>query len=114
MSYVKQTWQTGDTVTSAKLNHMEDGIAAGGGVVLVVKPDLQAGTLDKTWQEIHDATFAVFKTTSTDGGFTEHSTYFVKETATRNGKYYVDVTNGDSGFEFVADSADGYPAPSQG
>ena len=26
MSYEKQTWQTGDIVTSAKLNHMEDGI----------------------------------------------------------------------------------------
>lgn len=27
MNYEKQTWQTGDIVTSAKLNHMEDGIA---------------------------------------------------------------------------------------
>ena len=27
MSYEKQTWQAGDTITSAKLNHMEDGIA---------------------------------------------------------------------------------------
>lgn len=39
MSYEKQTWQTGDVVTSAKLNHMEDGIAAassGGGGALVV------------------------------------------------------------------------------
>ena len=26
MSYEKQTWVTGDIVTSAKLNHMEDGI----------------------------------------------------------------------------------------
>ena len=28
MAYTKQTWQTGDTVTSTKLNHMEDGIEA--------------------------------------------------------------------------------------
>lgn len=58
MSYVKQTWQTGDVVTSAKLNHMEDGIAAGGGAgggVLIVNPDAQTGALDKTWQEIYDA-----------------------------------------------------------
>lgn len=33
MSYEKQTWQTGDTVTSAKLNHMEDGIAAGSALI---------------------------------------------------------------------------------
>ena len=31
MSYAKQTWQTGDTITAEKLNHMEDGIAAAGG-----------------------------------------------------------------------------------
>jgi hypothetical protein len=59
MSYVKQTWQTGDVVTSAKLNHMEDGIAAGGGSggggVLVVTATLNAdetGTCDKTMGEI--------------------------------------------------------------
>lgn len=33
MAYTKQTWQTGETITAEKLNHMEDGIAgAGGGV----------------------------------------------------------------------------------
>lgn len=30
MSYTKQTWTTGDTVTASKLNHMEDGIAGAG------------------------------------------------------------------------------------
>ena len=32
MSYEKQTWQTGDTITAQKLNHMEGGIAQGGGI----------------------------------------------------------------------------------
>ena len=31
MSYTKQTWATGDTVTATKLNHIEDGIAGAGG-----------------------------------------------------------------------------------
>lgn len=31
MSYEKQTWVTGETVTADKLNHMEDGIADAGG-----------------------------------------------------------------------------------
>ena len=35
MSYEKQTWQTGDVITATKLNHMEDGIADGGGIMLV-------------------------------------------------------------------------------
>lgn len=58
MSYEKQTWQTGDIVTSAKLNHMEDGIAAagsgggGGGGALVVNADMNTGALDKTAGEI--------------------------------------------------------------
>ena len=30
MSYTKQTWNTGDTITAEKLNHMEDGIGSGG------------------------------------------------------------------------------------
>lgn len=30
MSYEKQTWQSGDTITATKLNHIEDGIANGG------------------------------------------------------------------------------------
>lgn len=29
--YEKQTWATGDVITEEKLNHMEDGIASGGG-----------------------------------------------------------------------------------
>jgi len=28
MTYVKQTWQTGDVITAEKLNHIEDGIEA--------------------------------------------------------------------------------------
>lgn len=35
MAYEKQNWKTGDVVTSAKLNHMEDGIADSGGIVSV-------------------------------------------------------------------------------
>lgn len=35
MSYTKQTWYTGDIITADKLNHMEDGIASGGGAFLL-------------------------------------------------------------------------------
>ena len=30
MAYVKQNWECGEMITADKLNHMEDGIAAGG------------------------------------------------------------------------------------
>ena len=47
MAYEKQTWQTGDTITAEKLNHMEDGIknilppatAENMGKTLMVVPD---------------------------------------------------------------------------
>lgn len=54
MSYTPTTWAAGDTVTAAKLNKLEQGVASSGGV-LVVNIDEEYTTLDKTWQEIHDA-----------------------------------------------------------
>lgn len=57
MAYEKQTWQTGDVVTSAKLNHMEDGIAEGGGggafiVTYTANDQMQLTNCDKTFAEI--------------------------------------------------------------
>lgn len=36
MSYEKQTWVTGETITAEKLNHMEDGIAGSGKALYIV------------------------------------------------------------------------------
>ena len=60
MAYTKNTWKTGDIVSSAKLNHMEDGIANSENVFIVGGVSLDGkggpkGTLDKTWQEIYNA-----------------------------------------------------------
>lgn len=57
MSYTKQTWANGDVVTAAKLNHMEDGIEAGGsggggGALVVTSTD---GTCNKTAAEMFAA-----------------------------------------------------------
>lgn len=35
MTYTPTTWRAGDTITSARLNRMEQGIATGGGVLMV-------------------------------------------------------------------------------
>ena len=51
MAYTKNTWVTGDIVTSEKLNHMEDGIANASWLVAHDNDNV----LDKTWQEIADA-----------------------------------------------------------
>lgn len=42
MAYNKTTWQSGDVVTSAKLNNMESGIAnAGTGFDCIIKSDME-------------------------------------------------------------------------
>ena len=56
MSYTKQTWVTGDTITAEKLNHIEDGID-GISDILIVNVDYtgSANVLDKTYTEIKNA-----------------------------------------------------------
>lgn len=51
MAYTPTTWNTGDTITAAAMNKIENGIAnAGGGGVLIVEYD--GSELDKTWNEL--------------------------------------------------------------
>ena len=60
MAYEKNNWQSGDVVTSEKLNHLEDGVSNAGGTLVIGgfsnnQYGNVTGTSDKTWQEIHDA-----------------------------------------------------------
>lgn len=60
MSYEPTNWKSGDVVTSAKLNKLEQGVAAaGGGGVLVVNTtydeSTETTTCDKTGQQILSA-----------------------------------------------------------
>lgn len=110
MSYEKNTWNKGDVITSAKLNHMEDGIAGGG--VLIVRLDETEGALDKTWQQIHDAAGSRVVFVSITDDDDDVSLELVQEVVIgRDNKYYVMASKGATGTEYVADSADGYPVP---
>ena len=56
MAYEKQIWTTGDVITANKVNHIEDGIANGGGdSAFIVNLNNETLTLDKTWNEIKTA-----------------------------------------------------------
>jgi len=55
MSYTPTNWKSGDVITSAKLNKLENGVAASGGGCLVLEISLETGALNKTWKEIYDA-----------------------------------------------------------
>ena len=55
MAYTKNTWQTGDVVTSAKLNNIENGIAGPDPLVVTESKSGDNYVLDKTWNEIKTA-----------------------------------------------------------
>lgn len=115
MSYDKQNWQTGDVITANKLNHIEDGIAgAGGGGMLVISAvydeQTDTTTLDKTWQEIHDATFSII---ITDNPMIGKVYDYISAVGPMMGNYGV-TTAFLSGDEvqnsiYVCNSADDYP-----
>ena len=75
MSYTPTTWQTGDTITAAGLNKMENGIeAAANPFVITCTPTAEdfSGTLDKTVAEITAAVKAgmriVFEIDASESG----------------------------------------------
>lgn len=111
MSYTPNTWQTGDTITAAKLNKMEQGIAnagGGGGGVLAIADN--NGTLNKTWQEITDAlksgTLPVIYYETPDGG---GSIEQVVITTVEAGAYKVFLISDTTTPALSAASANGYP-----
>ena len=114
MAYEPTAWKSGDVVTSAKLNKIEQGIANASSGLLIVKAseDGDTLTLDKTWQEIHDADFAVvvFDSDGSLFGFVQSSAepFGISEYVTNI--LFIDDTNAFSVLHFGANSADGYPS----
>ena len=112
MSYTPNTWANGDVITSAKLNNIEQGIAnAGGGGGALVLTDTE-GTLNKTWQEIHDSEVPIYIKFPYDYGDEGAgvSWYIVQDIGQLNGTYYVSAFYGASQSDYASQSADGYPA----
>lgn len=114
MSYTKQTWTTGDTITAEKLNHMEDGIGEGAGGIFVVHGTMneeQRMTLDKTWQQIVDACAAeqlpvALTFMSDDGNGHPYAGFSVIESAWyEDSKYCVMINNST----LQADTPNDYP-----
>lgn len=112
MSYEPTNWKSGDTVTSAKLNKMEQGIANAGGVLIVGATIVESSlVLDKTWQEISDADFAVLRMSFAEDDIVRVP---VSETLIAGSTYTVNVYNAGELMAFTTDSADGYPAVPMG
>ena len=110
MSYEKQTWATGDTITANKLNHMEDGISGAGCVLaLTAHEDGDNVVLDHTWQEIYDAPLAVLHKEE-DGGKIIFSVTQIGGVDGHYGLALVAMDGSGETLEFETSTADGYPA----
>ena len=126
MAYQKQNWQTGETITAQKLNHIEDGISnnTGGGSsdnVLTVEAYFDSSDnrfkLNKTYRQIEEAfpnlriiaieveetyvnkaiCYDICLDTYLEGGYDDAGIY----------KYRIHASaNGDS-VDFVSETADG-------
>lgn len=61
MSYNPTQWSAGDTVTSAKLNKIEQGISDNRVLEInaIVNEETREIRLDKTWQEIYNASDSI-------------------------------------------------------
>lgn len=117
MAYEKQTWQTGDVVTSAKLNHMEDGIAGGGGVTVIpLEFENNEFRTSVTWQTIKDLVHGgdqvmlFYEFDFPDDGYYQAMNHHVMGVVEESGNYIIYTVSGTDGTAesaiFTASSAD--------
>ena len=87
MSYTPTNWKAGDTVTSAKLNKMEQGIASGSSVVMPIytTSDEETFTCNMTFAEITSAI--------TDGKFVVARLMFLND----GSSYFLTISFSDVG-----------------
>lgn len=109
MAYEPTIWKKGDIISSTKLNKLENGVANNGILVVNITGTSQQTVLDKTWQEIHDATLAIVK--DVEGG--QVRTYFVYDTYSVDGTYYVSFTSYNTTETYNSSSPTGYPQNQQ-
>lgn len=107
MSYTPTNWKSGDVVTSAKLNKLEQGVADAGGGSLVVNATIaedDTGVCDKTMREIWTAaqTGPILLHEAAPGGAVE--VYSIATVKYFNGGYSVSGMQ-----EYTAESLDEYP-----
>lgn len=107
-NYVPTEWQTGDIVTSEKLNKIEQGVARAGVLVcnMVVDEDNGAYRLDHTWQEIADAGFAVAIVSNNAGQFQAYPLWEYGESEGTKYCVFGDFANAPT---FSCENASDYP-----
>lgn len=112
MAYEPYEWKAKDNITTARLNHIEQGIASGGGA-MVVSMDLgdtppTSVTFPMTWKEVNDTitsgTIVIVKVNSSDNS----TSTSIVTTFSSGGKYRL-VAVGYGVLTFSATSENDYP-----
>lgn len=113
MAYVPTEWETGDVITAALLNKMENGIAANSKYIVETTLEESSLICNKTWAEISEAFEAGMYVVIIDGSGFDCPVNAVQEIPGDNPVYLVYAIMGDlSGFSslaFVATADDDYP-----
>lgn len=108
MSYEPTEWKSGDVITSAKLNKIENGIHSASGGVYIVNSTYDesedVSTLDKTAAEILAAAQTSYIVAKEVDGEDVYLMPLFKATHTNIGYSFIFAT-----FEYFANAADGYP-----
>ena len=112
MSYEPTNWKSGDVVTSAKLNKMEQGIASAGGPVITTTDD-DTGAIGLTWQEVYNAMDAgnlvLIKGEGDENGISFNIvTSALGNPSEPTGGYMLFINNAEAA-DLACDSANGYP-----
>lgn len=117
MAYTPTTWSSGDTITATKLNKIEQGIAGVSGILVVTATiDSTTGfiSLNKTWQEIHDALMAGENVNIVVSIENTVTICFVDMVDVSNNIYSIHSFNAINkaieNVNFSTDSASGYPS----
>lgn len=109
MSYTPTNWKAGDTVTSAKLNKMEQGIANNILIVgITMDEETEKKVMNKTWQEIFDADYAICMEYADTG----KSYVSIVGIGVDGGEFRVIVSDGYGNILYSTQSADGHPITS--
>lgn len=112
MAYDPTVWKSGDTITSAKLNKLENGLAeasgggTGGGALIV---NYNEDGFDKTWQECADAIDAgIIVLVLYNSEATKHMYKILCGWSSKKGYVLFSVDNYSNPYA-IADTANDYP-----
>lgn len=107
--YIPTVWSAGDTVTSAKLNQLENGLAAVSNAMLVV--NCQDSTLDKTWNEIFNGNYYfVIAQYKVPNGSKEKTIQFITKVYNENNDYRIQcIYNNSITQVYSTENPDDYP-----